>query len=123
MAGKQGHRNFGYIRKLPSKRHQASYVGPDGNRHAAPFTFDTRLDAAEWLAAERRLIDARTWLAQRTLKPRTIAHYRSLIERLIVPKLGAVRVDKLTPPAVRAWWSQLDAATPTQNAHAYALLK
>lgn len=147
MAGTRGHRSFGYVRRLPSKRWQASYLGPDGARHAAAFTFDTRLDADAWLVAERRLIDGRTWqppktraaamdaasitlaayaetwLAQRTLKPRTIAHYRSLIERLIVPTFGSVRVDKLTPPAVRAWWASLDSSTPTQNAHGYALLK
>ncbi len=146
MAGKQGHRSFGYVRRLPSKRYQASYLGPDGVRHAAPFTFETRLAADTWLIAERRLVDghwqapksrqasldaaavtlehyAQTWLAQRTLKPRTVEHYRRLIERLLVPTLGTVRVDRLTPPAVRSWWAELNPATPTQNAHAYALLK
>jgi hypothetical protein len=32
-------RSFGYIRRLPSKRYQASYIGPDLARHAAPDTF------------------------------------------------------------------------------------
>lgn len=147
MAGKQGHRSFGHVRRLPSKRHQASYLGPDGVRHAAPSTFDTRLDADAWLAAERRLIDASvwlppktraeardaatitlgdyawTWLAQRTIKPRTRAHYRSVLDRVVLPSLGAGRVDRLTPPTVRAWWAGLNPATPTQNAHGYALLK
>ena len=35
MTGRQGHRGFGYVRKLLSKRFQASYVGPDGLRHLA----------------------------------------------------------------------------------------
>jgi hypothetical protein len=38
-------RSFGYIRRLPSKRYQASYNGPDLARHAAPDTFEGRLDA------------------------------------------------------------------------------
>lgn len=29
MAGKANHRGFGHVRKLPSKRYQASYIGPD----------------------------------------------------------------------------------------------
>jgi hypothetical protein len=28
-----GRRGFGYIRRLPSKRYQASYTGPDLARH------------------------------------------------------------------------------------------
>ena len=32
-------RAFGYVRKLPSKRYQASHIGPDLVRHAAPDTF------------------------------------------------------------------------------------
>jgi integrase len=43
MAGKQGHRGFGYVRKLPSKRFQASYLGPDGLRHLAGKTFNALL--------------------------------------------------------------------------------
>jgi hypothetical protein len=30
---KKGRRSFGYIRKLPSKLHQASHVGLDGPRY------------------------------------------------------------------------------------------
>jgi len=35
-------RGFGTIRKLPSGRFQATYVGPDLGRHSAPFTFEAR---------------------------------------------------------------------------------
>jgi hypothetical protein len=45
----EARRGFGYIRKLPSGRIQVSYAGPDPVRHAAPFTFATRLDAEAWL--------------------------------------------------------------------------
>ena len=43
MAGRS-RRGFGAIRKLPSKRWQASYVGPDEARHTAPTTFATKMD-------------------------------------------------------------------------------
>jgi len=35
MAGKKGRRGWGWIRRLPSKRYQASYIGPDLVRHLA----------------------------------------------------------------------------------------
>ena len=53
MSGKKDRRQFGYIRKLPSGRWHASYIGPDLVRHAAPFTFHAKLDAEAWLLAER----------------------------------------------------------------------
>ena len=43
-------RGFGYVRRLPSKRYQASYAGPDLQRHVAPTTFTTKGDAEAWLA-------------------------------------------------------------------------
>lgn len=38
-------RSFGAIRRLPSKRYQASYAGPDLQRHVAPVTFTIAADA------------------------------------------------------------------------------
>jgi hypothetical protein len=49
-------RSWGKIRKLPSGRYQASYVGPDGARHAGPITFGAKIDAEGWLSDERRLL-------------------------------------------------------------------
>lgn len=49
-----GHRRgFGQIRRLPSKRFQAGYTGPDAAMHHAPSTFETALDAEAWLTDER----------------------------------------------------------------------
>jgi hypothetical protein len=45
-------RGFGYLRKLPSGRYQASYVGPDQARHSAPATFAAKIDGEGWLASE-----------------------------------------------------------------------
>lgn len=38
-------RSFGWLRRLPSGRWQASYTGPDTMRHYAPSTFTAKLDA------------------------------------------------------------------------------
>lgn len=54
-------RGFGAIRKLPSGRFQASYVGPDQDRHLADDTFAAKADAEGWLASERRLVDLDEW--------------------------------------------------------------
>lgn len=147
MAGKAGRRGFGAIRRLPSKRYQASYIGPDEARHAAPHTFEATIDAEEWLAAERRLIVADTWtpprdraalaeasrpvtfgeyaeswLRRRDLKPRTRAHYRTLLDRFLIPTFGDRTLASVTPKDVGEWHHGLETG-PTYRAHAYSLLR
>lgn len=46
-------RSFGQVDKLPSGRFRARYTGPDGQRHKAPLTFDTKGDAETWLTLRR----------------------------------------------------------------------
>jgi hypothetical protein len=43
-------RRFGRVRRLPSGRFQARYLGPDGKDRPAPETFATKTDADLWLA-------------------------------------------------------------------------
>ncbi len=38
-------RAWGTLRRLPSGKWQASYVGPDLTRHTAPITYTARMDA------------------------------------------------------------------------------
>lgn len=145
MAGKAGHRGFGRLRKLPSKRWQASYVGPDVQRHNAPTTFDTREDGEAWLGAERRLIAADTWtppatraqpaevltfgqyaedwMLVRVLKPRTRQDYRRLLDNHLLPTFKASPMGDISPAAVRSWYAAMDATRPTQRAHCYTLLR
>lgn len=133
---------------MPSKRWQAFYTGPDGQRHTAPSTFETKMDAEAWLIAERvksaaenwlppklrRAAEeasrpptlteyAADWLPTRKLKPRTQALYRRILDRDILPTLGDTRVDLITPAQVRQWHAGMNANTPTKNAHAYQLLR
>lgn len=146
-------RGFGRLRKLPSKRWQAAYTGPDLVLHRPPSTFVTKDDAVAWLAAERKLIDldtwtppaerravrkvagqtvdefANEWLSDRKtpkgepLKARTAADYRRYLDRHILPALGSLPLRQLTPARVQAWYDELDAQTPTQRAHVYQLLR
>jgi len=138
MAGTK--RGFGRLRQLPSGRYQAAYIGPDTRLHKATKTFATKVDAEGWLAGERRKIDlgtwgaversegitlsgyANRWLEQRQLRPRTRQLYQSMLDRLILPDLGDIKLVKLTPARVREWHADLGDATPTRNSHAYSLL-
>jgi integrase len=60
MSGTKNHRGWGWIRKRASGRYQVSFIGPDDVRHYAPTTFDNKIDAEQWLTAERREIQNAT---------------------------------------------------------------
>lgn len=82
MANRDGHRSFGYIRKLPSGRYQASYQGPDLIRYTAPVTFETKDTAVVWLTMERRkLEDAQSGGADWTSPADRVAAERRKVER------------------------------------------
>jgi hypothetical protein len=103
-----GHRRFGNVRRLPSGRYQASYLGLDGLRKHAPETFERKSDADRFLAlveiqlgsgdwanparAKVNLGDyARVWITERPgLRPRTMDLYRWLLAKHIDPYLGPV---------------------------------
>ena len=51
---------------------------------------------------------ATAWLAERQLKPRTAAHYRTLLDRFVVPAIGTMRISTLTPGIIRTWHAALD---------------
>lgn len=60
----QDRRDFGKIRRWRSGRYGASYLGPDGDRHSSPLTYDRREDAEGWLRDERRylaLVGVEAW--------------------------------------------------------------
>ncbi|MGB8385342.1 MAG: site-specific integrase [Dermatophilaceae bacterium] len=132
-------RTFGEIDKLPSGRYRARYTGPDRQRHSAPHTFDTKMDADAWLTLRRSEVlrdqwspkqaartlfgeYAKTWLTDRDLKPRTRAHYQALLDSQILPTFGNVPLKSVAPAMVRKWHNGLRADRPTLRSHAYGLL-
>ena len=144
MSGRSRRRGFGYVRKLPSGRWPASYVGPDLVRRSATHTFEAKADAEGWLGGRREEVVAghwqppvrvervaaltfdayaTQWLRERALKPRTREGYEHLLGRYLRPVLGRMPIDAITPSVVRTWWSRLPADKPTVRARSYALLK
>ncbi|MEU0586249.1 tyrosine-type recombinase/integrase [Streptomyces sp. NPDC006132] len=140
MAGKRRH--FGRVRKLPSGRYQARYLGPDGQLRPAPHTFRTKKEADDWLAdkqTELRRGDwhdpdagkvpfgeyAAAWVKERELTSTTRQLYGSLLRHHLEPAFGAVNVAEISPPLVRRWRAdKLASGTgPTTVAKAYALLR
>lgn len=111
--------------------------------HTAPHTFDSKIDAQRWLAAEHRLISsgdwtppaaraeakrqaeadrqgnrfdlyARSWLAARhDLGPSTREDYASRLKRHLIPAFGELPVTEITTPIVRAWFNGYGDRTPT----------
>jgi integrase len=107
------------------------------------------MDAEAWLSDERRLIStgawsspksraeakyhgkraltfgvyADAWLRDRTLKPRTRVHYRSLLDRQLFPTFAHVALTDVTPDDVRRWHALMGTGRPTLRAHAYALMR
>lgn len=140
---RKGKRRFGWVRKLPSGRYQASYLGPDGRRHYAPETFTGERDADRWLvqvesAIQRRewkdperakiqLQDyAESWIKERPhLRPRTVHLYGWLLDKYVTPHLGKVQLGQLDTPMVRSWRAKLlrDGVSETMTAKAYRLLR
>jgi len=135
-------RSFGNIRKLPSGRLQVRYTAPDGKTYTAPMTFTTLTDARGWLTktdadiaqslwrAPKKISDDLTfgeyadrWLGDRSLKPRTRAHYRALLDHHLVPTFGEVAIGAITSGTVRSWYTVVGVGMPTARAHAYGLLR
>jgi integrase len=119
MAGKR--RRFGLIRKLPSGRYQASFIGPSGRRQAAPRTFRSKTDADRWLTTVEADLSRGTWLdeqlgrepfgtyARAWLRDHPIGpRHRETCERnlrLHLAPLLDVPLRAITPAVVREWYA------------------
>ena len=135
-------RNSGTVRQLPSGRWQARYRDEDDRLCPAPMTFDTKLDASAWLTdyadgevdleqTKRQSVPtfeafAVQWLAaggrRGHLKPRTVELYQDLLDDVLVPEFGKLRLTRITPTRVRTWYASMDPTKPTRRRHAYGLL-
>ncbi len=139
-----GRRDFGQVRKLPSGRWQARFR-VDGEWHVARPTDPgkrthttkgqaesaleetlKKIDKGTWSPAKRPAMPkfagyAESWLSTRELRPRTRIHYRSMLERHLLPAFGPLRVDEIRPDLVREWRGSIE--RPTVRAHCYGLLR
>jgi integrase len=142
MAGRQGRRRFGAVRRLPSGRYQVRYRTADGRYVTAPTTFETKADAGRSLSrietdmlrgewADPRL--GRTsfnewadrWLDSTVnLRANTKDGYRSILRRYLRPAFGSYPLASIDVLAVRTWLAKLEAdgVDPATRAKAYRLL-
>ncbi|WP_396454558.1 tyrosine-type recombinase/integrase [Actinomadura sp.] len=140
MAGK---RRFGRVRKLPSGRFQARYLGPDEIDRPAPHTFPTKRDAERWLVLKEAEIKsgdwlspdagqvsfkeyAEAWLKERPgLRAKTLERYEGLVRLHLAPTFGNSAVSDIKDAHVRRWRKHLlDSGTGAVTvAKAYRLLK
>jgi integrase len=125
------------------RRYDVRLRRPDGSTYMK--TFRTRKEAEAFERSERTARDrgqwndprqgtiplstyAATWLEGRTVRgrplaPRTAESYRYLFRSRIEPTFGAVFLNKIDPPAVRAWHSRLARSeAPSVAPKAYRLL-
>jgi integrase len=129
MAGK---RRFGRVRRLPSGRFQARYLGPDGKDRPAPDTFASKTAAEVWLAHKEveihdgEWIDpglgkvalgeyANSWVDDRMLKPRTEELYWGLLKNHVLPTFGNRAVSEIREPQVRRWYKERLTAGPASS--------
>jgi integrase len=151
MSAKTGQQPWGHIRKLESRRFQASYIGPDLKRYNGPRPFDSRTFAEGWLARERELVQlsayngtewvspverrtraavrgetvqsyAKRWIENRNLAPRTRKLYADLLAKHIAPWIGAIGIGALSSDDVNRWHAKTLVDKPTARAHSYSLL-
>ena len=138
-----GKRRFGRIRKLPSGRWQARYLGPDGIDRAAHRTFPTKADADIWLSGKEAEIRggdwidpdrgrvpfaeyASAWVEERpNLRPNTLQMYRYMLARHLLPAFGNRPVVEITEADVRRWRKSLldQGAGTAAVAKAYRLIR
>ncbi|MEV0678084.1 tyrosine-type recombinase/integrase [Actinosynnema sp. NPDC050436] len=142
MANKDNHRHFGHVRKLPSNRYQASYLGPDGTRRYAPETFVTKTDANAWLSTvEADLLRGEwvdpllgkvkleefgtRWIKERSLGVRTREEYNRIFRLHVVPLLDGKTLNDISTETVRSWRQHLldNGRSATTTAKAYRLLR
>jgi integrase len=71
---------------------------------------------------------AEQWVETRTvrgrpLKPRTVEHYKKLLEDHIYPTFGARPIRDITMQSVDRWYAKTLTDHPTMRAHTYSLLR
>ncbi|MGW6728134.1 tyrosine-type recombinase/integrase [Nocardia sp. NPDC055029] len=115
-----GRRRFGKVRKLPSGKFHASFVGPNGLRQNAPNTFRTKTDADRYLVKVEADISRGTWLDEKIGHERFEDYAKRYLEenpdvgprwqetclrnlRLHMADLRGMPLIAISAPVVRTW--------------------
>jgi integrase len=96
---KTGKRSFGYIRKLPSGRYQASYVAPDGKRYFGPGSYRARKDANQWISNRQVEIQNESWVEPQGLRKPTNPKVNETSSKTLASVLEEFLAKKLTKNA------------------------
>lgn len=132
-------RSFGYLRKLPSGRWQASYLDPsNNNRINAPTTFTTKGDGDTWLSIQRAALEtgrwrgsddritvgeyAEQWFGTYSVGARTYYRTRGTYDRAIRPTFGSLPMSSVTVSMVRQWVASFPKNQPWARVEPYKLL-
>jgi integrase len=116
-------RQFGHLRKLPSGRWQASYIGPGGRRRNAPRTFRTKSDGRVWLSTVEADLARGLWMDDQLGRESFGNYARGWLRdhptmgeryketclrnlRLHLAELDSVQLRALTPVLVRTWHAE-----------------
>ena len=138
------YRSFGSVRQLPSGRWQVRYREPATNRLVpAAATFVTKREATNWLAAAETDMVRGAWVDPRAgrvdfttfatawlrdhpnLRARTRENYAGNLRNHILPVIGALPLNQLSPNVVRRWHAQLSRGgqlSPSTVAKCYRLV-
>src|SRR4051795_11057281 len=118
---------------------EARWREPDGRQRKRTFPkksdAERYLTSVEWSLLPGGYVDpsrskvtigeyAEQWMAGRTrLKPKTVASYQSLLKNRVLPRWGAVRLDRISYEDVAAWVSDVaTSVSPSTTRQAYHLL-
>jgi integrase len=134
--------HFGTVRRFPSGRYQASYLGPDGQRHNAPKTFRTKADARRWLATKEAALSQGMWVDHEQARETFGNYARGWLQdhqnmgpryretclrnlRLHLAPLDGMQLGALTPFVVRTWYAEAmrGAGGRTSIAQSYRFLR
>ena len=117
-------RHFGSVRRLPSRRYQASYWF-NGQRHTAKLTFEKKTDALAYLAEIEVEVRRGLWInpvlgkllirelgeiwfsSNPAKRPNSVATDRYHLEAHIVPRVGELKISEVTPRLLQSFVNDL----------------
>jgi integrase len=146
MAAKRRTKGAGSVRRMASGRYQARIIGPDGQRHSAQHTFETKMDAVAWLnSKEQTLRNGGDWEDPKKLRATgsltlnrffyewiddqdhiretTSDHYKYMWRSKIFGSVGELSIASVSEKDVKLWRQNLDPDFPVVREQAYALLR